>query len=81
MDDFIDKDMDNMYMKVEVKNDKLNIFGTNVTPNDFMILVSYVIKDISNKTGVPCKSLVESVLRGFDTGVFDNLKDLNEELN
>ena len=81
MDDFIDKDMDNMYMKVELANDKVNIFGQNVTPNDFMILVSYVIKDVSNKTGVPYKSLIEIIEKAFDTGVFDDFKDLNEELN
>ena len=75
------KKNDNKYIKIELKNDKINIFGQNVTPNDFMILVSYVIKDVSNKTGVPYKAIIERIIKGFDTGAFDDLKDLNEELN
>lgn len=81
MDNVIDKDMDNTYMKVEMKNDKLEILGTNVTPNDFLILVSYVIKDLSIKTGVTHKILIDSITSFFDTGAFDNLIDSNEELN
>lgn len=73
--------MDSTYMKIEMKDEKLQIEGKNVTPNDFVILVSYVIKDISNKTSVPANTIIESIKLSFESGLLDDLKALREEMH